>query len=77
MNILGYALNGGHTYSFVFLRPGKRTVGNTFASRNLANEEMYKMIKKYDLKVSKVYEDHHDKTYICSDGSSFVIDRAF
>ena len=47
-----------------------------YCSRQEANEEMYKIIKKYNLRVLKVYEDNHDKTYVCDNDVVFYIHRA-
>ena len=68
----GWAI--GHRYSLVLLGAGK-TVSKTFYTREAANHAMYKLMGKHNLSLEKVYNDIHDKTYICSNGAEFHINR--
>ena len=63
-----------HRYSFA--ASGLKMKDKIYCSRQEANEEMYRIIKKYNLRVLKVYEDNHDKTYVCDNGVVFYIHRA-
>ena len=65
---------GNHTYSLVLIGTGK-TVSKTFSSRYAANQAMYKLMGKHGLTLEKVYNDSHDKTYICNKGAEFHINR--
>ena len=38
---------------------------------------MYKIMAKYHLTLQKVFDDNHDKTYVCDNGVRFYIQRAF
>ncbi len=64
-----------NNYTFVMTGANLKEVDKMFASRAQANEEMYRLIREHDLKVVKVYDDKHDKTYICSNGVEFHINR--
>ena len=48
-----------------------------FSTREEANQMMYKIMAKYHLTLQKVFDDHHDKTYVCDNGVRFYIQRAF
>lgn len=61
-------------YSLVLIG-AEKNVDKTFTTRNAANQEMYSLIQRYGLKVVKTYNDKHDKTYICSNGAEFHINR--
>lgn len=65
---------GNHTYSLVLIGTGK-TVSKTFSSRYAANQAMYKLMGKHHLTLEEVYNDNHDKTYICNKGAEFHINR--
>lgn len=65
---------GGHRYTLVLLGVGK-TISKVFYSRTAANEAMYELIGKYNLSLRKVYNDKHDKTYLCTNGAEFHINR--
>lgn len=64
-----------HDYSFAVTGLGK-IKSKTFSSRNDANKHMYKLCYKYGLKINEVWNDNHDKTYICNKGVKFYIQRA-
>ena len=64
----------GYRYTFVLINSGK-TVSKIFTSRQAANNEMYDLIGKRNLHLKKVYDDKHDKTYICREGAEFHINR--
>ena len=66
--------NGGHYYTLV-LSGAKKKVSKLFKSRDAANNCMYELIGKLGLSIEKVYDDKHDKTYICNNGAEFHINR--
>jgi len=73
--LLGTMLNGHYyTFSCTGLKGVKE---RTFASRDSANKYMYGLLAKYGLKVVKVYDDKHYKTYICNNDITFYIQRAW
>jgi hypothetical protein len=37
---------------------------------------MYKLCNKYNLNIEEVWNDNHDKTYLCNKGVTFYIQRA-
>lgn len=52
-------------------------VSETFSSRQAANERMYSICSRRGLRISEVYDDNHDKTYICDNGVRFYVQRAW
>lgn len=64
-----------HQYSLVLLFDDGKEVSKVFASRDAANETMYEIIGKRGLAVKKIYNDKHEKTYICTNGAEFHINR--
>ena len=64
----------GHYYTFT--ATGIKVREKTFASRYLANQHMYKLMDKYGLHIENVWDDNHDKTYLCNNGVRFYIHRA-
>jgi hypothetical protein len=38
---------------------------------------MYKLCDKHGLQIEEVWNDNHDKTYICNKGVTFYIQRSF
>lgn len=62
-----------HSYSFAVT--GLKEKSKVFSTRDLANEYMYRMCRKYGLNIVKKYEDNHDITYICDNGVRFYIQR--
>ena len=64
----------GHYYTFA--ATGIKVRERTFVSRELANNHMYKVMDKYGLHIEKVWNDNHDKTYLCNNGVRFYIQRA-
>ena len=69
-----YSWTGNHRYSLVLIGAGK-TVSKMFNSRHDANQAMYKLMGKHKLSLEEVHNDNHDKTYICSNGAEFHINR--
>lgn len=63
----------GHYYTFA--ATGIRVREKTFVRRDLANAYMYKIMNKYGLTLETVWDDNHDKTYICNNGVRFYIHR--
>lgn len=66
--------NWEHVYSFA--ATGMKLKSKYFVSRELAKQEMYKVMAKNHLAIRKVYDDKHFKTYICNNGVRFYINRA-
>jgi len=65
-----------HNYSLYFEKADhKKIISESFSSRSDANQKMYNLLGKYSLKINKIYDDKHDKTYFCQDGSVFHINR--
>ncbi len=62
-----------HTYTLA--AEGMKIKERHFASRQAANNEMYALIGRYGLQLSKVYDDKHFKTYIFTNGVRIHINR--
>lgn len=69
-----YIFLNGHRYSLASTGLVKN-VDREFNSREQATETMYKICKKYGLCIEEIYDDKHDKTYICNQGVRFYIHR--
>lgn len=63
-----------HNYSFAVIGLGKQR-SRVFPTREAANEHMRNLCAKHGLVVEEVWNDNHDKTYICSNGVTFYIQR--
>lgn len=68
-----YFGNTKHWYSLA--ATGIKFKDKEFISRQAAEEAMYKFIDKNHLKINKIYDDKHFKTYICENGIRFYINR--
>lgn len=66
-------LTKNHTYSFA--ATGIKVKSKTFSTREDANQLMYKVMAKHHLTLQEVFNDHHDKTYVCDKGVCFYIQR--
>lgn len=64
-----------HNYSVAVIGLTKKH-NKIFATRDAANKYMYKLCNKYGLKIEEVWNDNHDKTYLCNKGVTFYIQRA-
>lgn len=64
-----------HSYSLAVT--GLKMKNKVFSTREEANQMMYKIMAKYHLTLQKVFDDNHDKTYVCDNGVRFYIQRAF
>ena len=64
---------GGHRY--VLAATGTRMSPMEFGSRQCAEQAMYGIIGRKGLRIGKVYDDKHDKTYVCNGGVRFYITR--
>lgn len=72
-----YGLGGnGHSYSLVAINT-PRKVDKVYGSRQLAKDEMYHICDRYGLRIVKVYDDKHDKSYFTDGGVEFHINRLF
>jgi len=66
-------LIGKHRYS---LASSDQSFGEQdFLTRSDAKREMNRALKERGISVVEVYDDKHDKTYCCSDGTKFFINR--
>ena len=63
-----------HTYS-LFSEGLKKTYSEVFLTRDEANQFMYRLVRKYKLKMKEVWDDKHDKTYCYENGVKFYIQR--
>lgn len=72
---MGYSV--AHQYTFVmnFRIGGKIIKCKVFPNRAEAEIKMHKMMRKHKLTLIKVWDDKHDKTYICNKGVEFHINR--
>lgn len=52
-----------------------KNVDKVYYSREEAKAKMYKLCAKYSLTIQEIYDDKHDKTYICNNGVRFYIHR--
>lgn len=64
-----------HTY--LLCATGMHFHGRAYASRESATEAMYHIMARHDLSLEKVYDDKHDKTYVCTNGVRFYISRQY
>ena len=62
-----------HWYSLA--ATGIKFRSKEFTSRQSAEEAMYKFLNKNHLKVETIWDDNHFKTYLCSYGVRFYINR--
>ena len=44
-------------------------------SRTKAEKCMYQLCKKHNLRIVEKYDDNHFKTYVCSNGVKFYINK--
>ena len=68
-------LTNSHSYSLA--ATGLKVKSKIFSTREEANQMMYKIMAKHHLTLQKVFDDHHDKTYVCDNGVRFYIQRTF
>lgn len=48
-----------------------------FSSREAANQAMYKYMAKHNITLKEIYDDKHNKTYVCDNGVRFYIQRLY
>ena len=66
----------GFSHQYTLASTGlKREVDKIYYSRGEATNKMYNLCSKYGLHIVKIYDDKHDKTYICNNGVRFYIHR--
>lgn len=65
----------GHHYNMVMLKDGKCVCDKVYGTRDRAEDKMYHLMHKYDIVLSEAYKDKHDRTYKCTDGYEFHINR--
>lgn len=69
-----FNLYTNHQYTLATLGLKKKYDG-VYNSRQEANKKMYEIISKLGIKIVDIWDDHHDKTYICNNGAKFFIHR--
>ena len=62
-----------HNYSLAVT--GLKVKNKVFSTREDANQLMYKIMAKHHLTLKEVFNDRHDKTYVCDKGVCFYIQR--
>lgn len=66
---------GSHFYTLSATGLNFRT--RRYNNREEAAQEMYNVMSKKSLDLQEVYDDRHNKTYVCSNGVRFYINREF
>ena len=66
----------GHQYSLAVVNAPFK-VDRVYGSRQMAKDEMYRICDRYNLRIVKVYDDKHDKSYFTDEGAEFHINRLF
>ena len=64
-----------HIYTFAVIGMKRSRHDRIFMSRSSAIKYMHKLANKYNLKLIKMYDDKHFKTYIYTDGVKMFINR--
>ena len=64
---------GKHLYSLA--ATGIKFKDKEYTSRKSAEHDMYAFMNKHGLRIEKVYDDNHFKTYICQNNIRFYINR--
>ena len=62
-----------HVYTLAV--EGLNVRSSRYASRPLANQAMYDLVGKYNLRLTDVWDDTHCKTYIFDNGVRIHINR--
>lgn len=68
-------LTSGHRYSLA--ATGIKFHTREFISRQVAEKNMYSFLNKHGIRVEKIYDDRHFKTYCCNDNIRFYINRVY
>ena len=63
-----------HNYTLVAESPTIK-LDKMYLTRSEAVKKMYEIIESLNLKVSDIWLDRHDVTYICTDNTRFHINR--
>ena len=64
-----------HAYVLEGVGVHDKSFEKTYFNRDSAEKEMYRLMDKYATKAVEVFEDNHDKTYVCDNGMTFYISR--
>ena len=64
-----------HRYSFA--ATGIKIPSKEFENREEAKDNLYREVSKHKLHIIKIYDDKHDKTYVCDNGVKFYINRFY
>lgn len=62
-------------HKYTLCAVGIKYRGKEFSTRQEANDEMYKLISKNHLHIEEIWDDNHDKTYLCNNNVNFYIQR--
>ena len=63
--------------TYVLNATGIKMREKRFGSREAANQAMYKYMAKYHITLKEIYDDKHNKTYVCDNGIRFYIQRLY
>ena len=74
---MNYIFNNEHSYTLYASGLGGKNKSKeyTFSCRRNAEDQMYKLCKKYACHIVKVWEDGHFKSYFGENGEAFHINR--
>lgn len=68
----------GHYYSLALVAYGvEKDIDTLYSSRQAAEKQMHKLMKRYGVRLLEEYDDNHDKTYVCDRNVRFFITRAW
>ena len=70
-----FFFTNGHQYTLTSTGLGRKDLDRVYGSREAATKIMYSTCAKFGLHIVEVYDDKHDKTYICNNGVRFYIHR--
>jgi len=63
------------THNYTLVAEGNVKFDKFYLTRSAAIKKMYELIESLGLKVSDIWLDGHDITYICNDNTRFHINR--
>ena len=65
------------THTYTFNATGIKMREKRFSTREAATQAMYKYMGKHHITLEKIYDDKHNKTYVCDHGIRFYIQRLY
>ena len=63
--------------TYVLNATGIKMREKRFGSREAANQAMYQYMAKHHITLKEIYDDKHNKTYVCDNGIRFYIQRLY